>query len=98
MKPTPLRSNGTTVLNDGLELITSRLRITSSYMGQHRILQPWLRRVIFHPSANSVGTSGAIIVNTQLLFPIIVKYNGRVVPRRSLRPLTIAELHSPVEH
>ena len=28
----------------------------------------------------------------------ILKANGRVVPRRSLRPLTIAELHSPVEH
>ena len=28
----------------------------------------------------------------------ILKANGRVVPRRSLRPLTIAELHSLVEH
>ena len=28
----------------------------------------------------------------------VLKANGRVVPRRSLRPLTIAELHSPVEH
>ena len=28
----------------------------------------------------------------------VLKANGRVVPRRSLRPLTIAELRSPVEH
>ena len=28
----------------------------------------------------------------------VLKANGRVVPCRSLRPLTIAELHSPVEH
>ena len=28
----------------------------------------------------------------------VLKANGRVVPCRSLRPLTIAELQSPVEH
>ena len=27
----------------------------------------------------------------------ILKANGRVVPRRSLRPLKVDELHSPVE-
>ena len=27
----------------------------------------------------------------------ILKVNGRVVPRRSLRPLKVDELHSPVE-
>ena len=27
----------------------------------------------------------------------ILKSNGKVVPRRSLRPLTTAELHSPIE-
>ena len=28
----------------------------------------------------------------------VLKANGRVVPHRSLRPITIAELHSLVEH
>ena len=28
----------------------------------------------------------------------VLKANGRVVPCRSFQPLTIAELHSPVEH
>ena len=61
---------------------TSRQKTTSSYMGQHPILQPWLRRVISHPSVNSVGMSGVIIVKKQLLSPIIVKYleESRALP------------------
>ena len=30
-------------------------------------------------------------------WPRILKANGNVVPRRSPRPLTVAELHSPTE-
>ena len=61
-------------VEDGPGSTTSWPKTTSSYMEQRPILQPWLRRVISHPSVNSVGMSGAIIMNKQLLFPIIVKY------------------------
>ena len=48
-------------------------RTTLSYMEQRLILQPWLRRVTYHPFVNSVGMSGVTIVNKQLLFPTIMK-------------------------
>ena len=47
---------------------------TLSSMEQRLILQPWLRRVTYHPFANSDGMSGVTIMNKWLLFPTIVKY------------------------
>ena len=97
---------------DELGSTTSRQRIILSSMEQCLILQPWLRRVTYHSFANSDGMSGVTIGKNQLLFPTIVKCtrgegneisqwvlkdNGRVVPRRSLQPLTIAEMHCIVE-
>ena len=51
----------------------SQQRTTSSYTEQCLILQPWLRRVTYHPFANSAGMSGVTIVNKWLHLPTIVK-------------------------
>ena len=71
---TPRCPYGTTVWKDEPGSTTSWQRITISSMEQLLILQPWLRRVIYHPFANLDGMSGATIVNRWLLFPTIMKY------------------------
>ena len=71
---TPRCPYGTTVLKDERGLTTSRQRTTLNYVEQCLILQPWLRRVTYHPFANFDGTNGDTIVNRRLLFPTIMKY------------------------
>ena len=64
----------TTVWKDEPGSTSSQQRTTLSYMEQCLILQPWLRRVTYHPFVNSDGMSGVTIMNKWLLFPTIMKY------------------------
>ena len=66
---TPRCPYGTTVWKDEPGLATSRQRTFLSYMEQRLILQPWLRRVIYHHSANLDGMCGVTIMNRRLLSP-----------------------------
>ena len=79
MNQTPQCPYGTTALKDKPGLTTSRQRTILSYMEQCLILQPWLRRVTYHPFANSDGMSGVTIVNKWLLFPTNREVLGRVL-------------------
>ena len=60
------------MLQDEPGSTTSQQRTTLSYTEQHLILQPWLRRVTYHPFANLAGMSGVSIVKKWLHFPTIV--------------------------
>ena len=116
MNQTPRCPYGTIALKDEQGSTTSQQRTTLNYMEQRLILQPWLRRVTYHPFANLDGSNyceqtAAFPHNCEVLGRVlgpargednqmaqwVLKTNGRVVPHRSLWPLTIAEKHSMVE-